>query len=323
MQTVSVIIPTFNRKEQIGRAIRSVLNQIYQDFEIIVVDDCSTDNTEEVVKSFRDNRIICISHDRNRGGSASRNTGIRASRGKYVAFLDSDDEWLPEKLNMQMTIFRDDPDCGAVYTDIQHVHGNNSLVVHHRSFSEKNLLRELLISNVIGTASSVVVRRECFDTLGLFDEELPSCQDWDMWIRIATRYRFRRVPVPLVIYHLDGVRISKDSNAVRIGHELITLKHKEILRKAGREVEAAHHFVLGNKYCHWGDTVSGRKHLWIALRTYPFNIKHILYFFFACFGAGVYRRAINLKRFLALIVSKHNSSSSNFAISRESDLELQ
>jgi len=95
--TVSVIIPTYNRAHLVGRAIRSVLNQTYQDFEIIVVDDCSTDNTEEIVKGFNDHRIRYMRHDRNRGGSAARNTGIKASQGKYIAFLDSDDEWLLKK----------------------------------------------------------------------------------------------------------------------------------------------------------------------------------------------------------------------------------
>ena len=106
---VSVIIPTYNRAHLVGRAIRSVLNQTYQDFEIIVVDDGSTDNTEEVVKSFNDPRIRYIRHEKNRGGSAACNTGIRAARGEYIAFQDSDDEWLPEKLEKQMQVFENTP----------------------------------------------------------------------------------------------------------------------------------------------------------------------------------------------------------------------
>jgi len=102
--TVSVIIPAYNRAHLIGRAIKSVLNQAYQDFELIIIDDCSTDNTDEVVREFqkKDNRIIYLKHDQNKGGSAARNTGIKVSKSEYIAFLDSDDEWLPEKLEIQM-----------------------------------------------------------------------------------------------------------------------------------------------------------------------------------------------------------------------------
>jgi glycosyltransferase involved in cell wall biosynthesis len=101
---VSVVIPTYNRASLLGRAIKSVLEQTYQDFEIIVVDDASTDNTEEVVRNLRDRRIRYLRHEKNRGGSAARNTGIRAAWGQYIAFQDSDDEWLPEKLKKQMEV---------------------------------------------------------------------------------------------------------------------------------------------------------------------------------------------------------------------------
>jgi len=97
---ISVIIPSYNRANTIGRAIQSALSQSYQDFEIIVIDDGSTDHTEEVIRSFQDSRIRYIRHNRNRGGSAARNTGIHAARGEYIAFLDSDDEWLPQKLEL-------------------------------------------------------------------------------------------------------------------------------------------------------------------------------------------------------------------------------
>ena len=99
---VSVVIPTHDRAHLVGRAIRSVLAQTFQDFEIIVVDDCSVDNTKEVVQSLADSRIRYLRHEINRGGSAARNTGIGAARGEWIAFLDSDDEWLPKKLEKQL-----------------------------------------------------------------------------------------------------------------------------------------------------------------------------------------------------------------------------
>src|SRR4030042_5052103 len=104
MPTVSIIIPTYNRAHLVMRAINSVLDQSFQDFEIIIVDDASRDNTEKMVSGIRDKRIFYIRHEKNRGGSAARNTGIKQARGEYIAFLDSDDEWLPEKLEKQLKV---------------------------------------------------------------------------------------------------------------------------------------------------------------------------------------------------------------------------
>ena len=117
MSQVSVIIPTHNRARFLREAISSVLNQTFQDFEILVVDDASDDNTREVVAGFEDIRIKYFRHDTNRGGSAARNTGIRNSMCSYIAFLDDDDEWFPEKLGKQMELLlASDPKVGAVYT---------------------------------------------------------------------------------------------------------------------------------------------------------------------------------------------------------------
>lgn len=123
--TVSVIIPTHNRANLIGKAIDSVLDQTCQDFEIIVIDDGSTDNTAEIVKGFDDFKIHYISHELNRGTSAARNTGIKASRGEYIALLDSDDEWLPEKLDRQVEVLQDEPsEVGVVYSDVLYIDEN-------------------------------------------------------------------------------------------------------------------------------------------------------------------------------------------------------
>lgn len=117
--TVSIIIPTYNRAHLIERAIESVLHQTYQDFELIIIDDGSTDNTDDIINKFqkKDDRIIYLKHDRNKGGSAARNTGIKASRGEYIAFLDSDDEWLPEKLEKQMDFFESN-NYGFIYCNM-------------------------------------------------------------------------------------------------------------------------------------------------------------------------------------------------------------
>ncbi|GAH74960.1 unnamed protein product, partial [marine sediment metagenome] len=166
--TVSVIIPTYNRAYLIGRAIQSVLNQTYQDFEIIVVDDGSTDDTEEIVRSFKDKRIGYVRHEKNKGAAAARNTGIKAAKSEYIAFQDSDDEWLPEKLEKQMKVFENaPPEVGVVYTDFLRIKGNKKIHIPFSWVTQKegNIHKELLKGNFV-TTQSVVIRKKCFKKSG-------------------------------------------------------------------------------------------------------------------------------------------------------------
>lgn len=179
--TVSVIIPTYNRAHLLGRPIQSVLDQTYQDFEIIVVDDASVDKTEEVVKSFADDRINYIQHQKNKGGSSARNTGIKAAKEEFIAFLDSDDEWLAEKLKKQMDRFEIfSKKVGVIHSGLSLVWYETQEVMERVIPSLQGNLFLNLLKMCITPGSSLVVRRYCFRRAGFFDELLPSCQDWDM-----------------------------------------------------------------------------------------------------------------------------------------------
>jgi glycosyltransferase involved in cell wall biosynthesis len=163
--TVSVIIPTYNRENLIGRAIYSVLKQTYQDFEIIVIDDDSTDNTREVIKEFqrKDKRIKYIKHGKNKGGSAARNTGIREAKGKYIAFQDSDDEWLSGKLEKQIKMFKKAPlEIGVIYTGFWRIEEDKKEYIPSDKIIKKegDIHIELLKGNFV-TTQSIVVRKEC------------------------------------------------------------------------------------------------------------------------------------------------------------------
>ena len=232
---VSVIIPVFNRPEAVRRAIDSVLTQTCQDFEIIVVDDASTDATPAVVAAFTDPRVRLFRHERNRGGSAARNTGIRASSAPYVAFLDSDDEWLPTKLERQLAVFEGATDeVGLVYAGVERVY-EDGVVSRDVPRSGQNLTRTLLLENVIGETSVGMVRRSVLDQTGVFDESLPSCQDLDLWLRICER--FHAVPVSEVLVRTskgsDSNRISANIPRTVLGRELYCRKHREKLIRHG------------------------------------------------------------------------------------------
>lgn len=201
---ISVIIPTYNRRALLKRALESVFAQTYPNWEIIVVDDGSDDGTDEFMTAIASDRISFHRHERTSGGSAARNTGARLARGEYIAFLDSDDEWEPRILAKQVAVF--ERECEAVdvvYAGMElRASGRPPrIVLPPRS---GNLQRALACKNVIGSPACVLMRRECFVESGGFDESLPSCQDWDLWWRLAKHCQFVPLREPLAIVYEDA-----------------------------------------------------------------------------------------------------------------------
>ena len=235
---VSVVIPTYNRAQLLCRAIRSVLRQTYTHLECIVVDDGSTDDTAQIVRQFADDRLLYLRHETNRGGSAARNTGIQNASGNYLAFLDSDDEWLPAKLEKQLQSLQSCSEhVGAVHCQFYAVFdatGDRIKVKKPLNF-RGDVYQRLLQGENQSSTSLFLVRRECFKTCGLFDEELTSFQDYDMWLRIAQRYHFECVEEPLAVVHVHyGSRVSVDLMARSTGLERILSKWgPEIRRQRG------------------------------------------------------------------------------------------
>jgi len=303
--TVSVIIPTYNRAYLVGRAIQSVLNQTYQDFELITVDDASTDNTENLIKEFqqKDKRIIYLKHEQNEGGSAARNTGIKVSRGKYIAFLDSDDEWFPEKLEKQVDIFKKySLKLGAVYTGFQYVDiKSKKEIKKHIPRKRGNLYKDLLVKNYIGSTSSLVIKRECFEKVGLFDEELPSCQDYDMWIRIAKKYDFYCIKESLLKYQVHNDRISSRIDNVVKGERIILKKYFEQYQK-NPKLYSEHCFLLGNRFCHLSEMREGRRYFFKGIFINPFSMKYYVYLIPSLFGARFYKVCFKLKNLQVLVM---------------------
>jgi len=225
---VSVVIPVFNRPDAVCRAVRSVLDQTCQDFEIIVVDDGSTDETAAAVAELADARITLIRHERNRGGAAARNTGIRASAAPLVAFLDSDDEWMPAKLEHQLEAFqRVSQQVALVSTGAVRVYTN--LVEVDIPTLPANLVRALLTTNVIGETSRGMVRRSALEAVGGFDESLTASQDMDLWLRICSKFEAHQVPEALVRIRKarDRDRIALNIAANLTAHDLFRKKHRE------------------------------------------------------------------------------------------------
>lgn len=252
---VSVVIPAYNSSAMVKEAIASVLAQTYDDFEIIVVDDGSTDDTESVVRSFGD-RVLYLKQE-NQGAGAARNSGIHASGGEYVAFLDSDDLWSPEKLSEQIPVLERDSELGLVYSDWA--------VVSQDGPVEDSYLRKLpaasgyvfdqLVQCGFILTSGVLLRRACLNDVGGFDNSLSIAQDYDLWLRICYRWKVALVNRPLVTKRSwDG---SLSSNLPKTAAERIALFEKALgsfkdmsrhSRRAVRHQLALNYWDVGYDY---------------------------------------------------------------------------
>lgn len=215
MPKVSVVIPTYNRDSFIAGTIESVLNQSYRDYEIIVVDDGSIDETRKSVKSFGSH--VRYIYQKNRGASSARNTGILHAKGEFIAFLDSDDLFLPNKLEIQMNYLNSHPDCKFLYSWYYKAYPNGEIKMLRKNIAPRNQehLKFCLIKRRLGIrTSTVIVHRACFNKDRLFNEKYWRSEDWDMWLRLAAEFPTACIEVPLTKYIIHDSNISKKQNAL-------------------------------------------------------------------------------------------------------------
>lgn len=311
---VSAIVPTYNRAHSIGKSINSILTQSYQDFEIIVVDDCSTDNTEEIVKSFKNPRIKYIQHQHNSGAAVARNTGIENSSGCYIAFLDSDDEWLPQKLAKQVELLQQSqPEVGVVYTGMEIVNEFDRVkrikVPTHRG----SLHTTLLFANVVGTPSTVMVKREYLEQVQGFDPNIwQFAADADLWVRLSECCEFEVIPEVLVRYlESDSDRLSTNPKAVvKSILAFINKHHKNLnLNKFSKENDnflikerAECLFNTGRLLICNGLIISdteavemGRRYLLLAFRDNLGKLKPLWYYGISLLGKNTFFKVIKLE----------------------------
>lgn len=291
MPKVSVIMPTYNRAGAVGEAIQSVLNQTVDDFELLVVDDASTDGTGDAVSRIGDRRVRYLRQATNGGDAAARNAGLDRSSGKYVAFLDDDDCWVPETLSWQLQEFeRGGSRIGLVY-------GGRLTFFAHTGRSTVLRLTGDVASQVRSfqiTTSTVMVSREALDAAGPFDETMPCSSDYDMWVRIwRAGFEFRAIDRPLVRYAVHGRSLSDNLRKVAIGEEMMLEKNASFFDE-DRATSSRNYRNVGILRLFVGDVQEARRALGRSIRLRA-GLANSMYYLYSFLGASAGRRLRELR----------------------------
>jgi len=205
---ISVIIPAYNCEKTIQQTVNSVLQQTFVDFELIIINDGSKDSTLNVISKIEDARLKVFSFE-NAGGNISRNRGLNLAVGKYISFLDADDIWTPDKLELQLEALQKNQNAHVAYSWTDYIDEEDNFLVSGRRVSVNgDVYEKLLINNFLENGSNPLICREALIELGGFDESLKAAQDWDMWLRLAAKYSFVAVPKVQILYRVSSQSLS-------------------------------------------------------------------------------------------------------------------
>ena len=274
---VSVVIPTYRRSETLERAIDSVLNQTYKNLEVIIVDDNQPDDeysieVQKKLRSYTDKRIVYVRPEKHINGCAARNAGIDASRGEYVAFLDDDDVWYPDKIEKQMAVFAQDDKIGLVYTGKKTIYVDDQISYDVVPHFKGDLSKSILFSNCIGTTSTVVIKKDVLLKAGKFDIELPARQDFDLWIRLCQLTEVGYVADIEIDYYnyRNGEQISSNTEKYEFSDALFDKKYAALLDSLSdaekRKIRQNRMMGLAVRSLRNNDKKKGRYYMRMALK---------------------------------------------------------
>lgn len=277
MPTISVVIPVYNGEKTIKETIESVLSQTWQDFEILVINDGSTDSTLEVVKSIPDSRIKIFSYN-NAGPSASRNRGISYAAGEFIAFLDADDLWTPDKLEAQLKALQNNPQAAVAYSWTNHIDkSGNFLRTGSQIAVNGNAYEKLLLVNFFEHGSNPLICKQALLEVGGFDESLRQGEDWEMWLRLAARYDLVAVPLRQILYRVYNKSASSNVLKLESGSRQVI---ERAFKQAPLSLQHLKFYSLANLYKYLTYKVleepSEQRHGWLAARFFWQGIRNDL-----------------------------------------------
>ncbi|MDZ8051999.1 MAG: glycosyltransferase [Aulosira sp. ZfuVER01] len=243
--TVSVVIPAYNCQKTIKKTIESVLEQTFVDFELIVINDGSQDDTLEIVSNINDSRLKIFSFE-NAGANISRNRGLNYAVGEFVSFLDADDLWIPEKIESQLQVLSANPQASVAYSWTDCIDEKGQFLRRGTYISATgNVYAQLLVINFLESGSNPLIRKEALIAIGGFDESLPAGQDWDIYLRLAANYHFVPVPSPQILYRISSNSLS--TNVVRQEAACLTVIERAY-NQAPKHLQYLKNYSLANIY---------------------------------------------------------------------------
>lgn len=293
---VSVILPTFNRENSIQRSVNSVLRQSFTNFELIIIDDASTDGTREKIESIQDKRIRYIAHGKQRGAGAARNTGIVEARGKYIAFQDSDDEWVQNKLEIQLKVINSSKKIGAVFSPYVLISNGDReqrppKITHGM---QGDILESILGSSFIGTPT-LLIRCSVLKKSGNFNEQLQTLEEWELAIRVAKHCHFACIKKPLLkAYKTPGSISDNEETMLQTIHEIIELHRDDY--KLYTQAEAKLWTSMGYRKCYTGKINDGKRYFLKAIKLDCWKSTAWLGLIMAYMGKRYFYNIVTIKR---------------------------
>jgi glycosyltransferase involved in cell wall biosynthesis len=281
MVTISVVIPAYNAERTILETLESVQQQTFSDFEVIVIDDGSTDRTRELVESIADDRIKVFSYP-NGGMCVARNRGIYHATGEFIAPLDSDDLWTPDKLELQLAALQKHPDAGVAYSwTSDFIDGQEEISCRYDPvLFEGNVLPELLVRNFLNSGSNPLIRRKAIESVGEFDPACTLCADWDYWVRLAMQWPFVVVPKYQIRYRLSPYSGSAKVKAIEKDglftiEKVYSMVTPELQSLKSQTLADFYHYCA-QQYLRYGKNVSevnqAAPRIWKAIHLHPLNL---------------------------------------------------
>lgn len=287
---VSVIIPTFNRADCLNEALNTVIGQTHKNIEIIIINDNSTDNTLEILNKIKFPNIQIFNNNKSIGASACRNIGINNSKGNFIAFIDDDDLWYPNKIELQINYLLENPDTDCVFCDYKYVLDKIYFIPDRIKYDIT--LSKTILSRSIGGFSLPLIKKDCIDRVGLLDVKLPSCQDWDYWIRLYNNTNINYIPECLVIRNLGKNQISSDLKKKIEGREHLLNKHLDLISKYPA-IENMHLCRLGSLNILAGNTKISKDYFLKSFKTYPYSLNTFLHLILSYISTDLHKYLIS------------------------------